>query len=159
MTGTNTATAGEALKGALYDAIKDMFAGDEHTRYVHVTYGAPGTLEPDDIVSILGISSVQENGPIGGRRSRDETLIITISISCWRGGGQEMERVTSERSFDLLRRIEEYCRVTDTTVGGTVWHCFLTGYDCEGFTDPQSIHEGRTTDITARFTAQARITN
>lgn len=153
----SSATAADEFKTKFYEGIRDLFTGDEETPYVLVTFGAPGTYEPDDIVSFLAVTS-EQNAATFGNRGREETLEITVAISCFRGGGQEQEQVTSARAYQLLRMIEFWARKTDTTIGGTVRDCFLIGHDSSGQTDPQYLEKGRVTEITARFLAHARIT-
>lgn len=151
------ATAADEFKLAFFQAATDIMASDPDTENVVVTYGWPGSFAPNDLISFLGIKSEQEAASIS-RRSRDETLELEVSISCYRGGGQEQELVTAQRAFQLLRMLEAYCRNTDPTVGGTVMWCFLTGHESSGHTDPALIEDGRTNEIVARFTARARIT-
>lgn len=153
----SAATAADEFKLAFFNAATDLMAGDPDTENVVVTYGWPGSFAPDDLISFLGVTSEQDAATMG-RRSRDETLELTVSISCFRGGGQDMELVTAQRAYQLLRMLETYCRTTDTTVGGTVMWCFLTGHESAGHTDPALIEDGRTNEIVARFTARARIT-
>jgi hypothetical protein len=155
---SDIATVGQAAKAYLVDQLTFLFSEDSHTRDVLVTFGTPANLEVDDIVSILAVRSTQEVAAMGARRSRNELLEIEVSISCFRGGGQEMERVSSDRAFELLRMVENYCRATDTTLGGLVNYCFLTSYDCDGTTPPAYLDRGRVTEILARFGASARIT-
>jgi hypothetical protein len=154
---TDTATVADKFKLAFYEAARDLMAADIDTQYVYVTFGAPGTYDPEDLVSFLDIASEQETATIGNR-SREETLTLTVAISCFRGGGQDSELVASARAYDILRRLEQYVRKTDTTLGGVVRHCFLVGHDSTGATDPASIDKGRVIEIMARFRAVARIT-
>lgn len=151
------ATNADQFKTKFFEGVRDLMAGDEETPYVMVTFGAPGTYEPEDIVSFLAVTSEQQTATLGNR-SREETLEITVAVSCFRGGGQEQEAVTSARAYQLLRMVEYYARKTDTTIGGTVRDCFLVGHDSFGQTDPQYLEKGRVTEITARFQAHARIT-
>jgi hypothetical protein len=55
--------------------------------------------------------------------------------------------------------VEQYARVTDTTIGGAVRWCFLTQHTSQGHTDPQVLEQGRVIEISATFTALARVTN
>lgn len=152
----STATAADEFKEAMYTAVRDLMAEDEETKDVLVTYGAPGTFDPEDLVSFLDVTSEQDPSTMGNR-GRREVLTLDVAISCWRGGGAEMELVCARRAYKLLRMIEFYCRRTDTTVGGTVQWCFLTSHESSGQTDPQFLETGRVIEITAKFTAQSRI--
>jgi len=154
MSGFNTATVAYAFKKAFYEAVRDLLGADQETQYVLVALGTPSSMEPDDIVAFQGVTSDQ--APVTmGNRGREETLTIEVQISCYSGGDDE--DIPLSRAYDLLRRVEQYARKTDPTIGGTVRQCFLVGHDSQGFTDPADLAKGRTADITARFQAQARI--
>lgn len=153
----STATAADEFKLKFFEAVKALMAAGADTPNVLVTYGAPANLDPEDIVSFLGVTS-EQNAVTMGNRGRDEDLTLEIAISCFRGGGEEMELVCGSRAYQLLRMIENQVRKTDTTVGGTVLWCFLQGHESSGQTDPTLIQEGRVIEITARFLARARIT-
>lgn len=152
----STATAADEFKEAMFNAVRDLMAEDDDTQNVMVTYGAPSTFEPEDLVSFLEVTSEQDPSTMGNR-GRREVLTLTVAVSCWRGGGQEMELVCAKRAYQLLRMIEFHCRKTDTTVGGTVLWCFLTSHESSGQTDPEFLETGRVIEITAKFTAQSRI--
>jgi len=154
----STATAADEFKLAFFEAVRDLMAADADTPHVYVTYGHPGTFEPEDLVSFGRLTSSQDPATIGTNRSREEALTLEVQISCWRGGGVEVEQVCAQRAYQLLRMIETYARQTDTTIGGTVRHCFLVAHESEGQTDPGSLEQGRVIDITARFLARVRIT-
>ena len=154
-----TATNADVFKEAFYQAITADFAGDPETETVLVTFGAPGTYVPNDIVSFLDLSADQDTATLGTNRGRDETIELTVSISCVVPGGQEAELLAHQRAYGLLRRIEYYARKTDTTIGGTVRWCFLIRHGSSGQTDPTLIERGRVTEIVAMFRAVARVTN
>lgn len=125
---------------------------------VLVCYGHPGIQQPDDIVSVGRVTSTQEPGPMSNtNRSRTNTLTVDLTISIFRRGGADQEQVAGDRAYSLLSAVEEYVRVTDTTVGGTVMWCFLTSHTSDGATDPTLLTQGRCIEITATFTAYTRI--
>lgn len=154
---TSSTTAAYEFKLALYQAISDLFGQQDDTQYVLVCLGAPANLEPDDLVA-FGRSTSEQNVATLGNRSRDELLTQEVQISCFQAGGDEAERAAHDRAYYLLGLIETYCRKTDTTVGGTVMHCFLVGHESDGATPPEYLDRGRVIEITARFQAIARIT-
>lgn len=160
----STATAADEFKLNFYNAITTQFAADPNYNgtsgeNVLVTYGLPGNYAPADIVSFMGVQSNQVDATLGAKRSRHETLSLEIVISCVRGGGAEMELVCSQRAYAILRAIETYARVTDTTIGGSVLWCFISQHQSDGHTDPEIAEQNRCIEITARFDAQARITS
>jgi len=151
----DTATLAGKFKQAFYDAAVDLLAGDS----VGVSFGHPGTNQTNDIVAFLGVRVEQDPATFGTNRSREEVLTLTVVISCYRGGGAALEKVCSDRAYELLRILETYVRVTDTTLGGVVRHCFLTAHESDGATDPRSLAKGRTIEIAAVFTAHARVSS
>lgn len=154
-----TATNADVFKQAFYEAVRDLFAQDPTKQDVLVTFGAPGAYNPNDIVSFLDISADQDVATLGTNRGRDETIELTVSVSCVVGGMQEAELQSHNRAYDLLRAIESYARRTDPTIGGTVRSCFLVRHGSAGQTDPALIAKGRVTEIVAIFRAVARVTN
>ncbi|MFF2274210.1 hypothetical protein ACFVTX_18190 [Agromyces sp. NPDC058136] len=142
-----------AVRIATYDTTTILFEAEPE---VDVVLGHPGKAIADDIISITDAQASQEIGPMGPRRIRDETIEQQLIISIWRAGGREQERVTQERAFEVLGRIENHFRKSDTELGGLVLWCFVTNVLLEG-TPPELVGKGRMTQLTVTFTAQARI--
>ncbi|WP_159702473.1 hypothetical protein [Arthrobacter sp. 18067] len=151
------ATAALEFKKAFCSAIKALFADDQETRHVYVVYGQPANYEPEDIVSFGRITTGQETATLSTNRSREETLTLEVTISCFMGGNEDAEIATAERAYDLLRRIEHFARMDDTTIGGTVRTCLLTSHESEGATPEELLDQGRVTEVIATFTAKTRI--
>jgi len=152
-------TAAPDYKNAFYAMAQQVYTAGPDTAEVYVCFGQPGTFDPAEIVKIGMISSEQDPATMGTNRGREETLTLEVTISVYRGGGQDQEQVCSDRAYALLRMIADYVHHTDTTLGGAVRMCFLTSTESDGATDPDRIAEGRTIAIVAKFTAAARITN
>jgi len=149
-------TAALTFKNAMVAAAQTIWpTGDA----VRVSFGHPGATTADDIIAFMDVSSVQEPAALGARRQRQETLELTVVVSCYRAGGAEQEKIASDRAYSLLGLLTQQVRVTDTTVGGTVLFCFLTSHQSDGATDPDMISVGRLIEISAVFTAEARITS
>lgn len=127
------------------------------TSGVQVSFGHPGTAQLDDIVAFMDCSSEQEPATFGTSRSREETLTLTVMYSVYRAGGPEMEKVAFDRAVALQDDFEKYVRVTDTTLGGVVRECFLTGLRIASATDEQTLANGRLVEIEATYTAKARV--
>lgn len=152
------ATLGLAFKKAFYEAVKTLMAEGYDTEHVYVVFGQPATYNPDDIVSFGRLSVGQAAATLSTNRSREETLSLEVTVSCFLGGDEEAEIATAERAYELLRRIERHVRMTDTTLGGIVRECVLTSHESEGATPEDLIDQGRVTEVVATFTAKARIT-
>lgn len=145
-----------ALLKASQQVVRELPDGDS----VLVCNGHPGPNYPDDVVSWTRFYATQEPGPISQtNRSRWVEYRFEVLVSVIRGGGLEMEPIAEARAQQLLTAIEEYVRVTDTTLGGLVEWCFCTSIDSEGTTEPEIIAHGRISEVSATFTARARITS
>lgn len=150
-----TVTAAPALKNALFAVCQTLFA----SAGVQVSFGHPGQSQVNDIVAVTRVRGEQAPITLGTRRQREETLQAEVVFSVYRGGGPDMEKVCSDRAYELLGQLEEYVRVTDTTLGGVVRHCFLIDHDSTGTTDEQFLANGRLIEVTATFEAVARISS
>ncbi|ALV45828.1 hypothetical protein MB46_10385 [Arthrobacter alpinus] len=151
------ATPALEFKKALVAATTAMMADQLATQDVLVCFGLPGTFTPEDIIAFGRISSDQETATMSSNRSREEVITLEVTISCFRGGGEESELVAAERCYELLRMIERYARMTDTTIGGTVRECFLTSHTSDGATPGDVASAGRVIEVTATFTARVRV--
>lgn len=81
---------------------------------------------------------------------------MIVTASSYRAGESAQEKVAWDRAVSLIAELEQYARVTDTTIGGTVRECFLTNLQIAG-TPPELIAGGRLVEAQATFTAHARI--
>ncbi len=149
-----------ALKAAFVSAIGAL-SGITGTD-VLVCYGEPGKYQPDDIIAVTDVSSSHELQVIAPTRPREETLTVTVVVSCYRGGDDPtgaLQQIVTERAYALLGLVEDYVKVTDPSIGGTVRS--LTGpitHDLvEGFSvAADGMNVGRIAEITATFTLFAR---
>jgi len=153
----NTSSVAPAFKDAFVTIANTIWG--QATSQVLVSFGHPGQNQPDDIVGFLDVRTEQDPATLGTNRSREEVLELDVLVSCYRGGGPEVEKTVSDAAYGLLALLENYVRTTDTTVGGTVRECFLIRTSSEGRTDPNEIAKGRTIEISATFQARARISN
>jgi len=150
-----TATATYEVKNALYDAAVTLFTADD----IVVSWGFPTARDFDDYVVFTGMRAEQETGPMGTRRARNEDVFITASFDFFRAGEADDDRVVTDAAVDAVRRLEEYVRVTDTTLGGTCEWCFLESIDSDGITDLGQLARGRQSVIDVVFHAFVRITS
>lgn len=146
-------TAAHAFRAALYAAALNLWAGTP----VQVILGNPATYQADDVVEIGAVNSTQDPATFGSQRSREEQLELEVIISIFRAGGIEREADVFDRAYALLEDLALFCRVTDTTVGGTVRQCALTSNAYGSGNSDQTLAAGRIGVVVAKFTAQARI--
>lgn len=159
MTGPIKGTASPDYKNAFYAMAQRVLAASPDTENVQVVFGQPASFEDWDIIRIGRVEARQDPATLGTNRAREQQLTLEVTISCYRGGGQEQEQICSDRAYALLRILADQVHHTETTLGGAVRWCFLTADESDGATDPDQIAEGRTIAIVATFTAAARITN
>lgn len=148
----STTSVAAAFKDAFYAWAVTNWSGDP----VQVQFGIPGPNQQDDIVGFLDVTAEQDPATFGTQRSREEVLTLIVTASSYRAGESAQEKVAWDRAVALIAELEQYARVTDTTIGGTVRECFLTNLQIAG-TPQELIAGGRLVEAQATFTAHARI--
>jgi len=148
----STTSVAAAFKDAFYTWAVTNWSGSD----VQVCFGIPGPKQADDIVAFQDVTFEQDPATYGTQRSREEVLTLKVTASVWRAGESAQEKVASDRAVALIAALEQYARVTDTTIGGTVRECFLTNGEISG-TPPELVAGGRLVEAQATFTAHARI--
>jgi hypothetical protein len=152
---SDVASAAYAVKNGLYQAAKTLFASDD----IIVSFGLPSDFSSPDQVYVGAMRTEQVNGPMGGRRARNEDIFITVEFDFMRAGEAEDDKVVTDAAMSAVRRLEEYVRVTDTTLGGVCDWCFAESIDSEGVTPLQVVAAGRQSVISVVFHAFVRITS
>lgn len=150
-----TGTAAHDFKIALYDAAVALWAGTA----VQVVLGNPAQYQADDVVEFGDVSAVQVPATLSTNRAREEELTQTVIFSVYRGGGLVAERAVFDRAYVLLNALAQQVRVTDTTLGGVVRHCFLESNDYASGSSDGTVSAGRVGVIVARFGARVRVTS
>lgn len=152
---SDVASAAYAVKNALYETAKTVFAGDD----IVVSFGLPSDQGFPDQVYVGAMRTEQTTGPMGGRRARNEDVYVTVEFDFFRAGEAEDDKVVTDAAMSAVRRLEEYVRVTDTTLGGVCDWCFSESIDSEGVTPLQVVASGRQSSISVVFHAFVRITS
>lgn len=141
-----------AVKAALYTLCSSLYAAP-----VQVAYGHPGTdLEPD-IVSIGAVRSTQDIVTMTPIRPREESLLVDVIFSCYRGGGSESQQTVTERAYALLAQLENYLQTTDYTLAGTARLARVVSHELVESDDPDLLALGRIAEITAQVSVVTRI--
>lgn len=149
-------TDAREFRKAIFDRCVILYAADTNP-YTRVVRGLPAFADAQDNVCVGAVTSTQEPVTLGTQRSREETLTCQVDFYSFRGGGAEMEEVVEARAWEMLDELAQYVRVTDTTLGGVVRHCFLTDVGSDAATDPDVLAKGRMHVVTATFTAMNRV--
>jgi hypothetical protein len=154
---TTTSTAAFLFKDAFYSFCTALFQGDPD---VTVSYGNPGTRYSNDWVILGELGGDQAPATQSSSlRHRRETLTLDVMFASYKAGELDDDRLPTQRVYELMGLVENYCRTTDTTVGGTVLWCFMTSHKSDGATDDSVLASGRAIQSIATFTAVAEISN
>lgn len=151
-----SSTDARQFRKAIFDRCVILYAADT-TPGTLVVRGLPAFANHQDNVCVGAVTSSQDPITLGTQRSREETLTCQVDFYSFRGGGAEMEDVVEARAWEMLDELAQYVRVTDTTLGGVVRHCFLTDAVSDAATDPDVLAKGRMHVISATFTAMNRV--
>jgi len=139
-----------AFKAALYGALVTAYANN--TPPVQVCYGRPGLVPwADDVVALLEVDATQDTAALGNR-NREERFNLTVLVSSYRGGGDEVAQATTEAAYALLATIETALR-NDPDVADTCRVAQVVGH----LLAEEAYAEGRVAEIAASIAVQARI--
>jgi len=149
-------SAGQPAKAALVSMLTTAYAS-AHPE-VAVYPGHPGPVDVADLVAVTSVAAQQEPGPMRvGARTREESLRITAVISCYRGGGVEVQPTVTAAAFTLLGVLEDAI-ADDPTLAGTVTWAQVESYDLAEADDPDILAAGRVSEISVVVQATARNT-
>lgn len=127
---------------------------------VQVSWGHPGNQYASELLAVMDIVAEQEPATLSPRRGRDEVLALgVVAVVTLQGSDDAAQEAAENRAVEMIAAIEEYVRITDTTVDGSVQWCALTRLDIEGFTPDEERALGWRSQVIATFTAKARITS
>ncbi len=75
-----------------------------------VTYGAPGSYLPDEIVAVMGQRIEVTRPTMGTNRSREETVETDVTFSVFMPGADEAQRDATERAYTMALQLDERLR-------------------------------------------------
>lgn len=147
------ASAVPTASAALVAMVGDALATQPE---VLVCYGHPGPVDSHDIVALMAAESATEPTVMQvGPRPLDETLDLTVVVSCWRGGGLEVQPAVTDRAYALADVIDTAVRA-DPTLRGSVWSARVAAIVQAPVDDPDVLAKGRLTELSVTVHAQAR---
>lgn len=152
----SAASALAAAKANLVTNLQTLWTAQSATP-VLVTYGPTDDYDPDDIVEILDATFVDvENAPMSPLRNRNFDFTITGLITCYRGGGIEVQQLVTERALTLLGNASDWLQdsgnlpSTHINLGGAVLWARVSSaeiHEADGENDDEDLSAGRTTVI------------
>ena len=144
-----------ALKAGLVAMLRTAFASDPA---VLVSYGHPGPTSAPDIVGVMGVAADQSVATLAATQPREESLRVTVLVSCFVGGGDGAQQAATERAYALLALVESALR-TDPTVAGIVRKSQVESHDLAEDIAPAAAGTpiGRVAELAVVLRAEARI--
>ena len=157
----------QSIKGSianLFTACKTLYAStvDASGAPVLVTYGPPGTYQPENIVAVaMAVRQPIMRPTLGTARSREKDAEIDIAVSVFVPGPQAAQQTADEALIDLTDMLESYFRTApNETLSGAcreAWVSNIVGPTPTEAVDPQSgTVAGRIADATVTVTARIR---
>lgn len=121
-----------AARAALYTALQGIYAAsvDSGGSPVLVSYGKPGTYQPDYIVAIIDTRRGVGRPTNGPRRSRRSPVEIDVVFSLFVPGAEVAQQTVSDACDGLISMLENYFRTApNEALGGACWDAFVSNVD------------------------------
>lgn len=105
----------QSIKGArsaLYDVAVALYGAQVDTsgRKVLVSYGKPGSYQPDFIVALMNTRQPITRPTMGTNRSREKEAEIDFLFSCYVPGAEVAQQVATEACDDLIELLDAHFR-------------------------------------------------
>lgn len=155
--GVSFTIAGHEFKKRLHAAATELWR-DDHPEFL-VCWGKVGTYVPDQYVEFHGTDTGDEFATMGTNRSAEETIRLETQWFVSRFGDPENAGPEAdEYLYARLAELEQYVRVTNTTLDGLVRHTRLVSYATDDAAMQRDNAQGRLSAALAMFEAKVRIT-
>lgn len=153
MSGTRVA----AVKDALYAACLALWPTTGATL---VSFGPPGSYQPNEIVAVMGSRILVSRPTMGTTRSREEVAVTEIIFSVYVPGDEKAQTTASDRAWAMVGQLSDYLRSgTNPQLGGAAYDSWISEYDddMQVAIDPNSgSATGRVHEITVFVTSKSR---
>lgn len=146
-----------AAKAALVTALQGMFPAP-----VLVSYGLPGSYQPDVIVAVMDARIAIERPVMSPGRPREEVSEIDVLLSVWRAGTESVQQAATEQAFSMLGTFADYFKTSPNEKLGvaSIRESWVSGYElgeAESLDPNSGAPTGRVAEIRAVVTVKARI--
>lgn len=119
--------------------------------------GAPGTHVEQDVVSLRSTTVDDAQVCMGPARRRDETITVTLILSCTRPGDVTAQETADDAAWAMLSALRDTLRsATTPNLGGAVTSAEVASYALERPDDPELLAEARNATITVQLRVKAR---
>lgn len=126
-----------------------------------VSYGDPGTYQPNQIVAVMGTSTLNERPVMGTGRPREEIMLVQVVFSVFAPGTETQQETATEAAYVLHDRLADYFKTKpNETLGGACREAWVSGHD---LTENQAVNPksnaitGRIAEIRATVTVRTRV--
>lgn len=118
-------SAAPIVKAALVATCRSLYPAP-----VLVSYGTPGSYQPNDLVVVMSSRTEPVVGPMSPARRRDEVVETVVLFSVYRPGDETQQQVATERAFELLDVLQDYLRTSpNETLGGACREARVTEHE------------------------------
>ena len=142
----------------LVDAyLVDVLLPEIYPSGITILRGSPGTTTTADVVSLQSTSVADVQVQMGPQRRHDETMTVTLLLSCFRSGNYRAQQVADETAWTMLAALRDGLRFDRTpNMAGAVRHAVVSSYSLAREDDPAVLAKGRVAVITVTLTIKAR---
>lgn len=148
-----------AVKRALVSTLQGLYT--DLTPQPLISYGDPGTYQPNQIVAVMGATTVYERPTMSTARPREEVMVVEVVMSVFAPGTETQQQTATEAAYVLHDRFADYFKTKpNETLGGACREAWVSGHD---LTESQAINPqsnaitGRIAEIRAQVTVRTRV--
>ena len=135
----------------------DVLLPEIYPTGVTILRGAPGTTTTADVVSLRSTTVDDVQVQMGPQRRHDETMTVTLLLSCFRAGDYRAQRAADEAAWAMLTLLRDGLRFDRTpNMAGAVRHAVVASYSLDREDDPAVLAKGRVAVITVTLAIKAR---
>lgn len=146
-----------AAKAALVTALRGLFPSP-----VLVSYGLPGSYQPNVIVAVMDARIGIERPVMSQARPREEISEIDVVMSVWQGGTETVQQSATEQAFTMLGQFTDYFKTSPNEKLGvaSIRESWVSSYELAesvSYDAESGAPTGRVAEITAVVTVKARV--
>jgi hypothetical protein len=147
------------VKTALVAALTALYA--DMTPPPLVSYGDPGKYQPNQIVAVMGTSTLNERPVMSPARPREEIMAVEVVFSVFAPGTETQQETATEAAYVLHDRLADFFKTKpNETLSGACREAWVSGHD---LTESIAVNPktnavtGRIAEIRAAVTVRTRV--
>lgn len=151
-------SASPGVMAAVVALLPTLYPDDE----VLVCYGAPGSYQPDIIISLGDVRTISTRPVHGTARPREETSELDLTFSVYQAGDESVQVLVMQKAYELRNTFADHFKTKpNETLGGACREAWVTGDDYTpdvaiNPADPDTV-AGRVATLTSTLTFVSRV--